>query len=187
MPQSRAGQLLRPREPNDLIRARSKQPHFDSRFGLNPVSRQVVHDIIDTMTRGFLLTVLADFDDCYALRLVQEWQRVLNRPPCFTRILPSDHNMVRGERFHCRRYHEKGAPCAWNVSYFLRRFSRFSSKRSVICTAMMGLVGATPAGAPVISHLWETPPLVEATYPGAQNESVFARRRRAADGYCISF
>jgi hypothetical protein len=63
------------------------------------VSRQVEHDIVDMLTRGFLLVVLADFDDRYALRLVQEWQRILNCPPSLTRILPSDDDMVSSERF----------------------------------------------------------------------------------------
>lgn len=71
------------------------------------MARQVQHDIIDVMTRGFLLIVLADFDDCYALHLAQEWQRVPNCPACLAGVLPSDHNMVCSKGFDCARHHEE--------------------------------------------------------------------------------
>ena len=85
-------------EADKLIRARATKLHFDPSFRLDPVSRQVVHDVIDMMARGFHLIARADFNDRHALRLVEEWQRILNRPPCLARILPSDDDMVTDEK-----------------------------------------------------------------------------------------
>jgi hypothetical protein len=73
---------------------------LDPTFRPYSESRQVEHDLIDMMTRGFLLIVLAEFDNRYALRPVQEWHRVLYSPPRLACVLPSDDDMVGSERFN---------------------------------------------------------------------------------------
>ena len=95
-------------EPDDLIRTGPMSLYFDPTLGLDPVPRQVANDVIDMMSRGVHLILLADLHDGHAFRLVKERQRVLNGSPRLPRILPSDHDVVGGKRFHGRRHHQEG-------------------------------------------------------------------------------
>ena len=94
-------------QADDLIRTRPMGLYFDPAFRLYPVLREITNDVINMMACGIHLVLPAYLHDGYAFGLVKERQRILNRSPRLPRILPSDHDMVGGQGFHCCRYHQE--------------------------------------------------------------------------------
>ena len=63
--------IICPRD--DLIRTRATSFHFDPRFCLYPVLREITNDIIDVIARSRNLLFLAYLQNGYAFCLMKKW------------------------------------------------------------------------------------------------------------------
>jgi hypothetical protein len=63
--------IICPRD--DLIRTRATSLHFDPRFCLYPVLREITNDIIDAIARSRNLLLLAYLQNGYAFCLMKKW------------------------------------------------------------------------------------------------------------------